>query len=125
MQGLFNQDRALSPAAIRLWVNILGALFFVASGIIFIKGALTLFGSGTFLVGLLQISAGLGILLAVYLIVRLQAEALLACQRTNDRLAVLADALAPRIAPATHTKSAPHKPAKAKAKSTPPKETDT
>ena len=125
MQDLFNQDRALSPESLRLWVNILGALFFIASGIIFIKGMLTLFGSGTFLVGLLQISAGIGILLAVYLIVRLQAEALLASQRTNDRLAVLSDALAPRIAPATHTKPAPRKPAKVKAKSTPSQKTDT
>jgi|GEM_PF-3328848 len=125
MQDLFNQDRALSPASVRLWVNILGLLFLIASLIILIKGTLTLFGSGTFLVGLLQISAGLGILLAIYLIVRLQAEALLANQRTNDRLTVLADALAPRIVPAPHKKPATRKPAKAKAKSTPPQETDT
>jgi len=125
MQNLFNQDRVLSPASVRLWVNTLGALFFIASIIILIKGALTLFGSGTFLVGLLQISAGLGILLAFYLIVRLQAETLLATQRTNDRLAVFADALSPRITPAKNAKTATRKPAKAKAKSNTPQETDT
>lgn len=128
MQNLFNQDRALSPASVRFWLNVLGLLFLIASLIILVQGALTLFGSGAFLVGLLQISAGLGILLAVYLMVRLQAETLLATQRTNDRLTVLANALAPRIAPqidqTPSAKPAPRKPAKAKAKLTPPQKTD-
>ena len=125
MRDLLNQDRALAPATIRLATNVLGLLFGITAIIVLIYGMKTLFLDGP--VGLLQISGGLGVLLAIFLIVRLQAEAVMAAQRTNDRLMILTDALSPRVAtaqPAPATKKKPARktvPAKAKSATTDPK----
>lgn len=118
MRELLNQDRALSPASIKLAITVLGLLFTVAAIIIALNGLFTAF-TQSLLIGLLQISAGTGFLLAVYMVVRLQAETVMAAHRTNDRLMILNDALSPRVAapPAKPKKKAPAaKPARAKAK---------
>lgn len=96
MRDLLDQDRALSPATIRFATNVIGILFLIAALIMALYGFLTLLGKGTFLIGLLQVSAGTGTLLALFMIVRLQAEAIIAAQRTNDRLMILTDALGAR-----------------------------
>lgn len=110
MRELLNQDRALSPTTIRLGVSIIGALFGLAALMILILGGHTVFAYGNILVGLLQLSGGLGILLTLYVLVRLQAELVMASHRTNDRLMILTDALTPRPSNAT-----PPKPARKKA----------
>jgi len=134
MRELLKQDRALSPASIRLAINVLGLLFAVAAIIIAFYGLYTIFAKGAFFIGLLQISAGIGFLLAIYLIVRLQAESIMAAHRTNDRLMILSDALSPRVEAsalpaAKPKKKAPVKTARPKAKpatpETPSDSTDT
>lgn len=96
MRELLNQDRALSAATIRLAISVLGLLLTAATLIIIAYGTITIFAHGSFWIGLLQICAGVGLLLGFYLIVRLQAETLIAAHRTNDRLMILSDALSPR-----------------------------
>jgi len=113
MRELLNQDRALSPASIKLAITVLGLLFAVAAVIIALNGLLTAF-TQNLLIGLLQISAGTGFLLAVYMVVRLQAETVMAAHRTNDRLMILNDALSPRVAaPAAPLAAKPKKKAPA------------
>lgn len=97
MRDLLDQDRALSPATVRRALTLLGGLLLLTAIIVLMMGIGTLFGDGTFFIGLLQISGGLGILLGLYLFVRLLAEMLITAQRTNDRLEILASALSPRI----------------------------
>lgn len=98
MRELLNQDRALSATTIRLATNVLGLLLAVAATIISLFGLITIFVDKDPLAGLLQITGGAGVLLGLFLIVRLQAEALRAAQRSNDRLMILTDALIPRQA---------------------------
>ncbi len=124
MRELLKQDRALSPATIRLGVSVLGALFMLSGLMILILAGYTLFAYGDIFVGLLQLSGGLGVLLALFLFVRLQAEQVMASHRINDRLMILTDALSPRVsdkAPAktTRKKSSPRKPKSRPAPATP------
>ena len=98
MRELLNQDRALSPATIRLATSVIGGLFSLA-GLLILGMALfdTILRNGAIISGLLQMTAGVGFLLAVFMVVRLQAEMVMAAHRTNDRLAILADAMSPRV----------------------------
>lgn len=96
MRDLLKQDRPLAPETVRLGISVLGGLFGLAAIIITLYGLFNLFGVGTFFIGLLQISGGLGLLLAIYLIVRLLSEAVMALHRLNDRLTIQADLLADR-----------------------------
>lgn len=112
MRELLNQDRALSPATIRLATSVIGGLFAVA-GLLILGMALfdTILRNGAIIAGLLQITAGLGFLLAVFMIVRLQAELVMAAHRTNDRLTILADAMSPRVKAKSKPSSSATKPA--------------
>lgn len=96
MRDLLNQNRPLSPATLQLGTTVMTILFGVAAVLIFLFGFLNLLRPSTFLVGLLQISGGLGFLLAVTLIVRLLSENVMAQHRLNDRLLILSDTLASR-----------------------------
>lgn len=124
MRDLFDQGRAMSPALIRTGIGLLGALLGVAAAIVFLQGLGNVLSFNAPLTGIVQISGGLGVLLAVYLIVRLLGEAVLALHRLNDRLTVLSSDLAtlrkdPEIQEAKPTKTAATKTARrAKAKST-------
>ena len=109
MRELLKQDRAFSPETIRLGVSVLGVLFTLAALMILILGGYTLFIHGDILVGILQLSGGFGLLLALFLLVRLQAELVMAAHRTNDRLMILSDALSPRV-----SETPPQKPARKK-----------
>ncbi|MEM9670566.1 MAG: hypothetical protein AAF950_16740 [Pseudomonadota bacterium] len=90
MRDLFDQGRALSPALIRSGTGLLGALLGIAAIVVVLQGLgnVLSFSSQT-LTGIIQIAGGLGFLLAVYLMVRLLSEAVLALHRLNDRLTVL------------------------------------
>ena len=109
MRELLKQDRAFSPETIRLGVSVLGVLFTLAALMILLLGGSTLFIHGDIFVGILQLSGGFGLLLALFLLVRLQAELVMAAHRTNDRLMILSDALSPRV-----SETAPQKPARKK-----------
>lgn len=112
MRNLLNQNRPLSPATVQLATTALTVLFGVAGVIVFLFGFLNLFRASTFLTGLLQLSGGLGLLLAVVLIVRLLADGVMALHRMNDRLLILSDSLTARRAPETPAPAAPAKPAR-------------
>lgn len=90
MRDLFNQDRPMSPALIRSGTALLGGLFAIAAIFIVLQGFGNLFSLRTFLTGLFQLTGGLGLLLSLYLIVRLLGEAVMAMHRMNDRLTVMA-----------------------------------
>ena len=93
MRDLLNQDRALSPSTIRLAINIIGALFVLSLILILVVEVFGWFWKSAFFSGLLQFSLAAGFLLTLYLIVRLQAEAVMAAHRNTDRLAILADVM--------------------------------
>ena len=93
MRDLLNQDRALSPSTIRLAINVVAGLFVLSLALILVVEVFGWFWKSAFFSGLLQFSLAAGFLLALYLMVRLQAEAVLAAQRNTDRLAILSDAL--------------------------------
>ena len=112
MRDLFSQSRPLSAATIRQAIALVGVLFVIAAIIIVYNGLKTIFASGAFDIGLLQISLGLGLLMAIYLLVRLQAETVLASHRTNDRLMVLGDAVASQRQAETPAKMTSRRPAK-------------
>ncbi|MEO0882327.1 MAG: hypothetical protein AAFY34_06300 [Pseudomonadota bacterium] len=99
MRDLFDQGRAMSPGLIRSGTGMLGALLGVAGVIVLLQGLGNILSFSAPLTGIVQISGGFGILLAVYLIVRLLSEVVLALHRLNDRLTVLsADLSATRAA---------------------------
>lgn len=83
----------MSLSTIRLAIGVLGGLFALAGLIITIMAIKTILFDHRPLIGLLQFSAGGGVLLALFMGVRLQAETLLAAHRTHDRLTVLSDAM--------------------------------
>ncbi|MEM7663345.1 MAG: hypothetical protein AAF292_13955 [Pseudomonadota bacterium] len=89
MRDLFDQGRAMSPALIRTGTSALSVLLGVAGVIVFLQGLGNLLSFNAPVTGIIQIAGGLGILLAVYLVVRLLSEAVLALHRLNDRLTVL------------------------------------
>ncbi|MEO1405981.1 MAG: hypothetical protein AAFV54_05765, partial [Pseudomonadota bacterium] len=89
MRDLFDQGRAMSPALIRTGTSALSVLLGVAGVIVFLQGLGNILSFNAPVTGIIQIAGGLGILLAVYLIVRLLSEAVLALHRLNDRLTVL------------------------------------
>ena len=93
MRDLLNQNRALSPSTIRTAISIVGILFAVSLLIIVITKGFGWYERSGFLSGLLWIALSSGFLLTLYMIVRLQAEAILAAHRSNDRLAILTDAI--------------------------------
>ena len=88
MRDLFNQDRAMSPALIRVGVGLLGALLGVTALVVVAMSLGNMF-SGRVFAGVVQLAGGLGCLLALYLVVRLLAEAVMALHRLNDRMTVL------------------------------------
>ncbi len=99
MKELFEQDRAISPSTVRTATLLVGALFGVAVGLIILQALLSMFGADPtggfwlFLIGLTQISLGAGLLLAIYMMVRLLGEGLMAQHRLHDRLTILTDEL--------------------------------
>ncbi len=99
MRDLFQQDRAVSPATVRTATTIIGGLFALCAGLILLLALAVMLGfnpigtAGSFLTGLLQISLGAGSLLALYMIVRLLGEILMALHRLNDRMGILSDEL--------------------------------
>ena len=116
MRDLLNQDRALSPSVIRMAINIVGALFVVSLLLILVVEVFGWFWKSAFFSGLLQFTLAAGFLLTLYMIVRLQAEAVMAAHRNTDRLAILTEALnAQQGAPAT-TEQAAIKPKTSSAK---------
>lgn len=117
MRDLFSQSRPLSAATIRQAITLIGILFVIAAIIIVYNGLKTIFSTGAIDIGLLQITLGLGLLMAVFLLVRLQAETVLASHRANDRLMVLSDAISAQRQTGTPNKASPRK-TTAKAKST-------
>ncbi|MEO9970072.1 MAG: hypothetical protein ABJG15_09660 [Hyphomonadaceae bacterium] len=100
MRDLFQQDRAMTQSSVRISVQAMGGLFALCAGLIFVQAVLGIFGIapsggiGRLFAGLLQVGLGLGGLLALYMIVRLLNEILLAQHRLNDRLAILSDEIA-------------------------------
>lgn len=114
MRDLLNQNRPISPTTLQFGTTVMTFLFGMAAVLIFLFGFLNLLRPSTFLTGLLQISGGLGLLLAVTLIVRLLVESVMAQHRLNDRLVILSDALASRREQTTPTPTTPPaaKPAK-------------
>ncbi|MEL6323466.1 MAG: hypothetical protein AAGJ29_13150 [Pseudomonadota bacterium] len=107
MRELFNQDRPMSPGLIRSGVQALGLLLAAAAFVVVFYSLWTIF-SGHVIPGILQATAGLGLLLALYLIVRLLGEGVMALHRLNDRMTVLSNELA-----AQRTKGAEAEPAQA------------
>ena len=115
MRDLLNQDRALSPALVRTAMTIMSLLFAGLGLLVVLQGFGTLFG-GAFLAGLTQIIGGLAILFALYLVMRLLAEILMALHRMNDRLTVLSDDLRDKRDGPEKPAQATRKPAAAKKK---------
>ncbi len=108
MRELFNQDRPMSPALVRSGTALLGGLFAIAAIFIVLQGFGNLFSLRTFLTGLFQLTGGLGLLLALYLIVRLLGEAVMALHRMNDRLTVIGMDLGhPRAASGAQSRTEP------------------
>ena len=93
MRDLLDQNRALSPATIRMAINVLAALFVLSLSLALFVHVVGLFKSSGFILGLLTFSTATGVLLALYLMVRLQAEAVMAAHRNTDRLAILTEAI--------------------------------
>ena len=107
MKDLITQDRAISPSTVRTATLLVGMLFAVAVGLIILQALLSMFGADPsggfwlFLIGLTQISLGAGLLLAIYMMVRLLGEGLMAQHRLHDRLTILTDELGSRRAAQT------------------------
>jgi len=88
MRDLLSQDRALSPSLVRTGITLVGAVFLALAAMIFLIGLGNVFGGHAY-AGLMQIIGGLGLLFALYLLLRLLAEILMAMHRMNDKMAVL------------------------------------
>ena len=73
-------------------VNLIGLGFLVASAAIVVLGVWTLF-SGNWLPSLIQIFGAPALLLAIYMLLRLLIEILLASHRVHDRLGVLSETM--------------------------------
>ena len=116
MRDLLSQTRALSAETIRRTVTAVGVLFAITAIVIVYNGLKTVLGGGPVNIGILQISFGVGGLLAIYLLIRLLAELVFSVHRANDRLMILNDELSVQRQTAAAPKPAPRKPA-AKAKS--------
>lgn len=99
MRDLFQQDRAVSQSSVRMGVMAVGGLFAMSAAVVIVQAVLGIFGisaGGTLarlFAALLQIGLGLGALLALYMVVRLLSEILMAQHRLNDRMSVLSDEL--------------------------------
>ncbi len=99
MRDLFQQDRAISPSSVRTATTLIGTLFAACLGLIILQALLGAFGVGATgtlrraLTGLMQIGLGAGLLLALYMMVRLLGEGLMAQQRLIDRMTILSDEL--------------------------------
>ncbi|MEM7007331.1 MAG: hypothetical protein AAF498_15750 [Pseudomonadota bacterium] len=132
MRDLFDQGRAMSPALIKTGTGVLGALLGAAGALVFLQGLGNILSFNAPLTGIIQIAGGLGFLLAVYLIVRLLGESVMALHRLNDRLTVLSSELtanrtsadltpqpAAKPAPVKSTASKPARRSKAKTSSKP------
>lgn len=97
MRDLFQLDRAVAPATVRTGMMIVGGMFSLCAGLIIVLALAAMLGFnpigtvGSFLTGLLQISLGVGCLLALYMILRLLGEILMALHRLNDRMGILSD----------------------------------
>ena len=105
MRDLFQQDRAVSPATVRTGMMVIGGIFALCAGLIIVLALAVMLGfnpigtTGSLLTGLLQISLGVGFLLALYMIVRLLGEILMALHRLNDRMGILSDEMSSTRAP--------------------------
>ena len=115
MREILDQDRALSPALIRTAMTVMGMLFAGLAALVVFQGLGTVF-SGAFLAGLTQIIGGLALLFALYLVMRLLAEILMALHRLNDRLGVLGDDVRSQRGEASATATPTRKPQAAKKK---------
>ena len=92
MKDLIDQDRPLPLGLAKLAINIVGLAFLISAIAIILLGFSTLLG-GNFLPGIVQIFGGPALLLAVYFLLRLLLEHLMASHRLNDRITILGDAL--------------------------------
>lgn len=99
MYDLLKQNRPLSAHTIELAVTILTGLF-VFAGLFWVMFIFKwLFKGGGFLLELFGLSLGLGVGLAIYLMVRLLADTLMALRHMNDRILILSDRLTDRRGP--------------------------
>ncbi|MEE9380761.1 MAG: hypothetical protein V3V03_05085 [Hyphomonadaceae bacterium] len=110
MRELLNQERALSPALVRTAMTVMSLLFAGLALLVVLQGLGTLFG-GALLAGLTQIIGGLAILFALYLVMRLLAEILMALHRLNDRMTILGDTVREQREEAPKSSTPPRKPA--------------
>ena len=98
MKELLNQDRAMSIGLAKAVVTLIGIAFAVASFAIILLGINTLLG-GNFLPAIIQIFGGPALLLAIYMLLRLLVELLMASHRGNDRLGIMSDTIRDRRDP--------------------------
>mgnify|MGYP000256188547 CR=1 FL=1 len=92
MRELFDKDQVMSADTIKSATFILSALLAALAVTVILKALGSLF-SGHFFSALVQLAGGLGVPLAIWLIVRLLSETLMAQHRLNDRLTVLTQTL--------------------------------
>lgn len=92
MKELLNQDRAMPIGLAKGAVGIIGVAFAISSLAIVLLGASTVIG-GNLLPGVIQIFGGPALLLAIYMMLRLMIEILMASHRANDRLGIMSDTL--------------------------------
>lgn len=95
MRELLNQDRAMSIGLAKFAVSIIGIAFVVTSLAIILLGVSTLLG-GNLLPAIVQIFGGPALLLAIYMLLRLLIEILMASHRGNDRLGLMSEAMRER-----------------------------
>lgn len=95
MKELLNQDRAMSIGLAKFAVSIIGIAFVVTSFAIILLGISTLLG-GNLLPAIVQIFGGPALLLAIYMLLRLLIEILMASHRGNDRLGLISEAMRER-----------------------------
>ena len=128
MRGLFDKDQVLSADTIKSATMILSALLAALAATVILQALGSLFG-GRFFTALVQVAGGLGVPLAIWLIVRLLSETLMAQHRLNDRLTVLTQTLREQRedapAPAPSKPKSKSKAAKAKSDTAPDESADT
>jgi len=99
MRDFFEQDRAISPSTVRTATQIIGGLLAACVALVILQALLGAFGMDAtgivrrVLTAFMQIGFVTGVLLSLYMIVRLLGEGLMAQQRLNDRMTILTDEL--------------------------------
>lgn len=93
MRNLLDPDQMLSPGRIRTATIVLTFFLAAAAGLMTLTALWTLLSSFKLGAALFQFVFGVGAPLAVWIIVRVLSEMLLAQHRLNDRLSVIAEQL--------------------------------